>query len=119
MVVRAAVRSIQFDPDPRDLPAAPSGFGFLATMTVGPADGPGEETFSVQVCTPECLAKRCESEGYVDGRHMILTSADGYSDEGLRSFLTKRVEQVEGATWQDVAAKVSRIGFWEFEDYQE
>ena len=117
--MRAALRSVQFDPDPRELPADPAKFSFLVTMTVGPAGGAGEETFSVQVCTPEWLAKRCQSEGYVDGRHIIVTSIGGYSEHGLRSFLTKRVEQVTAETWRDVAEKVSRIGYWEFEDYQE
>jgi hypothetical protein len=31
--------------------------------------------------------------------------------------LVTLVERCGGATWQDVAAKVSRIGYWEFEDY--
>ncbi len=117
--MRAAVRSIHFEPDPRGLLADPAGFGFLAMMTVGPADGPGGETFSVEVCTPEWLAKRCQTEDYVDGRHMIVTSMEAYSNAGLRSFLTKRAEQVMGETWQEAAEKVSRIGYWEFEGYQE
>ena len=88
-------------------------------MRVGPSDGHGGDLFGVEVCTPEFLATRCQREGYVDGRHIVVTSFEAYSEAGLRSFLTRRVEQVEGATWRDVAAKVSRIGFWEFEDYQE
>ena len=55
--------------------------------------------------------------GYVDGRHTIVTTLDAYTEPGLRSFLTRRVEAATGATWQEVAGKVARLGQWEFEDY--
>ncbi len=73
----------------------------------------------MQVCSPEWLAGRCADEGFVDGRHTVITTLDGYSEEGLRSFLTRRVENVSGSTWHDVAEKVARLGLWEFEDYRE
>jgi hypothetical protein len=72
----------------------------------------------VQVCSPEWLAARCANEQFVDGRHTVVTTLDVYSEAGLRSFLLRRVENVNGATWKDVAEKVSRLGFWEFEDYR-
>jgi hypothetical protein len=27
------------------------------------------------------------------------------------------VERYSGATWKEIAVKVSRVGLWEFEDY--
>ena len=50
-------------------------------------------------------------------RHTVVTTHATYTEEGLRSFLARRVEQARGDTWQDVAAKVARVGHWEFEDY--
>lgn len=94
-------------------------FAFLARLYVGPSDGPGEESFDVQVCSPEWLAARCAEQGFVDGRHMVVTSLDRFSEAGLRSFLTRRVENQSGDTWHEVAAKVARLGLWEFEDYRE
>ena len=94
--MRAVVRDIEFEPDPRTLPAEPADFTFLATMTVGPSGGRGGDLFSVTVCTSESLAKRCQAEGYVDGRHIVVTSFDTYSESDLRSFLKRRVEQVTG-----------------------
>jgi hypothetical protein len=32
--------------------------------------------------------------------------------------MRRLVERCSGATWQEIAVKVSRIGYWEFEDYQ-
>lgn len=117
--MRAVLRSIHLDPDPRTLPGDATNFAFLARLCVGPSDGPGEESFDVQVCSPQWLAARCANEGFVDGHHTVVTRLDGYSEQGLRSFLTRRVENVRGATWRDVAEKVARLGLWEFEDYRE
>lgn len=116
--MHAVVRSLDLEPNPRDLSADPVGFAFLARLYVGPSDGPGEESFDVQ-CSPEWLAARCADEGFVDGRHTVVTTIDAFLEEGLRSFLTRRVETVSGAAWQEVAEKVARIGHWEFEDYRE
>ena len=89
----------------------------LARLMVGPNDGPGEESFDVEVCTPEWLARRCAAEGFVDGRHTVVTTVDAFTEDGLRSFLARRVETLSGETWHEVAGKVARLGFWEFEDY--
>lgn len=112
------VRSLHLQPDPVTLSDDPTDFAFLARLYVGASDGPGEESFDVQVCSPEWIAVRCANEQFVDGRHTVITTLDAYSAEGLRSFLTRRVENVSGATWRDVAEKVARLGFWEFEDYR-
>jgi len=112
------LRSLHLDPDPVTLSDDPTDFAFLARLYVGPSDGPGEESFDVQVCSPEWLEVRCANEHFVDGRHTVVTTLDAYSEAGLRSFLTRRVENVSGATWQDVAERVARLGLWEFEDYR-
>jgi hypothetical protein len=117
--VRAVVRSVHLDPDPPDLRADPTEFLLLARLMVGPSDGPGEESFDVTVCTPEWLAQRCAGEGFVDGLHTVVTTVESFTERGLRSFLTRRVENVSGETWREVADKVARLGHWEFEDYSE
>ena len=117
--MRAVVRSLHLDPDPRELPSEPAHFLLLARMFIGPSDGPGEESFNVEVCTPQWLDQRCAAEGFVDGRHRVVTTLDTFTESGLRSFLTRRVENVHGETWPEVALKVARLGHWEFEDYRE
>lgn len=117
--MRAVVRAIDFDPDPRDLPGDPSEFLLLARLMVGPSDGPGWESFDVEVCTPQWLERCCAAEGFVDGRHRVVTTVDTFTEAGLRSFLTRRVENAHGETWDEVAVKVARLGLWEFEDYRE
>lgn len=115
--MRAAVRGLYLDVGPRGQSDDPAEFAFLARLIVGPDDGPGEESFDVEVCSPEWLRRRCSQEQFVDGRHMVITTLEAYSELGLRSFLTRRVEQASGATWEEVAQQVARLGSWEFEDY--
>ena len=115
--VRATLRSIDLDPDPRTLPADPARFCFLARLTVGPADGPGEESVYVTVCSPEWLAARSAAEGLVDVRHHVVVTVDQYDAGRLRRWFSDRVSQTEGPDWWAVGLKLSRIGAWEFEDY--
>jgi hypothetical protein len=50
------------------------------------------------------------------GRHHLIVVA--YDFEFIRRTLDTFVERCSGDTWQQIAAKLSRIGYWEFEDYQ-
>lgn len=57
-------------------------------------------------------SRRCATK-----RHTIVTTIAGYSEAGLRSYLTRRVEQATDETWQEVAEKVARLGHAELEVY--
>jgi hypothetical protein len=48
--MRGAIKHIIYDPDPRTLPDNPLDF-FNVRRTVGPVDGPGEESFELSVCS--------------------------------------------------------------------
>lgn len=115
--MRAAIRSIDLDPDPRQLPADPAEFLLLARRYVVPSDGPGEESFDVEVCTPEWLAQRCTTEVFDNGSHKFITTIDTFSETALRLALTRLVENASGTTWHEVAEKLARFGLCEFEDY--
>lgn len=116
--VRAVVRSM-FSPDvevrgyvPRD----PENDGVLLRVYAGPADGPGEESFDVLVCTPAWLKARVRSHGPQVGRHHLIIDP---MDLGLAMrFLKHRFEMVEGASWHEMGPKLARLGYWEFEDYE-
>lgn len=85
-------------------------------MLVGPVDGPGEESFDVLVCTPAWLARIASEEGPQIGRHRLILE---YLDLRIaEAFLRRQVERLEAPTWNELAAKLSRLGYWEFEDYQ-
>lgn len=46
---------------------------------------------------------------------------DCYDEIALKALIVETVETVEsieGECWEDIATKLSRFMFWEFEDYQ-
>jgi hypothetical protein len=52
----------------------------------------------------------------VSGRHHLFVKE--YNFEELKAYLGKYCETCMGALWTEVAQKVARIGYWEFEDYK-
>jgi hypothetical protein len=107
-------------PDVLDLdsyvPADPTCFGFLLDAMFGPEVGEGEESFSLIVCSPAWLAIKVESQGIVDGRHHLIVKE--FDSKQIRSFLETYASSCTGQTWGEVARQLSRLGKWEFEDYQ-
>lgn len=84
-------------------------------LVVGPASGPGEETFDLTVCDVAHLGARVDSEAVIDGRHVHVVEDFDWSS--LRCHFSERVSRCEGDDWTEVARKVGRLGRWEFEDY--
>lgn len=116
--MRAALKSLDLEPDPSTLPADPAEFSLLARMIVGPPDTPGEESLDVSVCTPEWLAKVCrrEEEGMSNARHHLVVDLEQFDQRALRAWLSARVEEVEASTWAEIGVRLGRLGRWEFVD---
>jgi hypothetical protein len=94
------------------VPADPA-FSMLVQLLVGPSDGPGEESFDVLVCSPEWLRQRGKP---TIGRHHLIVPS--YDYDRLLEFVGEYLQGCEGSDWKEVAAKVGRLGRWEFEDYE-
>ncbi len=86
-------------------------------LHVGPIDGPGEEMFTVTVCTPAALLKLLERDGLLVGRHYLFINR--IDTNRVEAFINDRLRRLDGDTWPQLANKIARIGFWEFEDYTE
>src|SRR3954466_4737803 len=76
--MRAELRSY-FSPDV-DLEVYSGGLlnadSLLLTLLVGPLDGPGEESFDVQVCTPQWIKERLAQKGTPEiGRHLLIVNS--------------------------------------------
>ena len=92
--------------------------GFLLTLLVGPIGEPGEESFDITVCTPHWLEKRVEhTGGPVIGRHLLVVSTVDMNQ--IIAFVGARIAELEAPTWNELAGKIGRLGYWEFEDYRE
>lgn len=116
--MRAQLQHLSLDPEPATLPATPEHFSLLARMIVGPADGPGEESFDITVCTPEWLSRRAQEQGGIyDPRHHLVVILEGFDQRVLRTWLETRVQAIEAPTWRQLSERLARIASWEFEDY--
>ena len=112
------LNGLDFDPDPRTLPDEPAAFAFLARLYVGATAGVGHESFDLTVCSPEWLREQCKRVGLLDGLHHLNLNVEDYDEPALRTWLEKRVTSIERDTWQEIAADLSRLGWWEFEGYR-
>lgn len=115
--MRAAIRSLtshEVDDLERWAPASEE-WALGLQIVAGPAEGPGEESFYLTVCSLGWLSERVRAERVFDGRHHLIV--EWYDWRAVRAYIERRVMQCEGATWGDVAEKIGRLGYWEFEDY--
>jgi hypothetical protein len=117
-MMRAVLRNLIVSPDPMTLSGDPADFAFGVQLLVGPADGPGEESFELTVCSPEWLAVRCRSEGPVNGLHHVIVDWHTYDERVLRDWLKARVHAAEAPTWDGIASQLRLLGGWEFESYR-
>jgi hypothetical protein len=106
-LVRALLRGLILEPDPRTLPADAESFMFGAQLLVGPASGPGEESFDLTVCSPEWPAQQCRSGEPVNGLHHIIVGWDTYDERVLRQWLEARVQATEAESWDGIGRAAS------------
>ncbi|MFF0572550.1 Imm8 family immunity protein [Streptosporangium saharense] len=87
----------------------------LLEMYVGAQDGPGEDVFSLTVCTPSALAEQLDHHPFLIGRHWLFVRE--LRPDRVTAWLADRIAVLEAPTWSELAEKIGRIGHWEFEDY--
>lgn len=116
--MRAVVRSVHATDVDVDsyVSIDPERDGVWIRLIVGPADGPGEESLDVLVCTPLWLRDVVKKEGPQIGRHRLIV--DPFDLSEAIPFLTARCEAVEADDWSALLEKLGRLGLWEFEDYR-
>lgn len=94
-----------------------AGFGISVRAIVGPENAEGEESFDFTVCTPDWFATNeiPAANAMKIGRHFLFVHTYDYSR--LERFVRSYCQSSEGESWQVIAEKISRLGAWEFEDY--
>jgi len=85
-------------------------------VLAGPAGEQGEESFDLNVCTPQWLQGQVARTGPIVGRHLLIV--DRWDIELVERAVSDLVAGVEADDWDSIAGKLSRIGRWEFEDYR-
>ena len=116
--MRASVRTVYSADADIDtyVPEDPSRDGLWVHLLVGPEGGEGEESFDRLICTPLWLRDVIAREGPQFGRHHLIIDP---FDLGLAErVLRRKFESMEAEDWPSLGEKLSRLGYWEFEDYQ-
>lgn len=86
-------------------------------MMVGADNAEGEESFDLTLCTVDWVRRQIEGDQLFDGRHHLIF--ESFDFDVFERFLKRRVAECRGDSWSEVAAKLSLIGRWEFENYSE
>ena len=83
----------------------------------GPVDGRGEDVFELLVCTPGWLASEVSRTGPMVGRHLLIV--EKWDAVRVREKVVELFTQERGDDWAELALRLSRLGFWGFEDNQD
>jgi len=92
-------------------------FCVAVTAHIGPVGEAGAELFNFDVCSPQWLEQLLLTDTVISGRHMLFM--DGFRLRDLEAYIAKKASQADGPNWATVAERLSRWGYWEFEDYSE
>jgi hypothetical protein len=96
-------------------PKDPHKFSFLLQVMVGIQGQKGEESFDIEVCTPQWIESTYGLDQVILGLHHIIIREYNYQNivQVINNFLLK----CSGENWDEIARKISRLGRWEFDDY--
>lgn len=89
-------------------------FEVCVRALIGEVTEGGEESFDIKVCSPKWLERECERDGFVSGRHRLIFSS--FDPTAIEAVITKLISAISGESWTEVAAKLARMGYWEFGD---
>lgn len=108
-------------PDIYDLekyyPEIEDNFCFYLEISVGIKDEKGAEQFGITVCTPKWLLEYKNKEEIFFGKNYLLVFEYNYSK--IYRKIKSYIDKLDGHSWEELAMKIGRISYWEFEDYQE
>jgi len=107
------IRLIDFD-NWNYYPGDSSNFCLAAEAFIGPQGEKGSEIFSFEICSPRWLEQNRGHEAHF-ARHVIILSE--YDEAVVKKAVVDLVDGTTGETWSEIAQKLARYMFWEFEDY--
>jgi len=117
--MKATIKGL-ISPDVENLetfqPKQKDNFSIFFQVLIGPLGLEGSESFNIQVCTPVWLINTKSIEAITIGRGLLIVQQ--YDFGNILATLSRFCTTCEGETWHEVATKASRLGIWEFEDYQ-
>jgi hypothetical protein len=116
--MKAAVKSAYSSDADLDAPSGSHQSVDIASLQleVGAAGSRGADIFEVIVVTPDWVRRAVKDSGPLVGRHYLVM--DPFDIHEALAFITRKIEALEGETWDELSDRISRFGHWEFEDYK-
>ena len=99
-----------------DWPIDTESFCFLVTATIGIAGKDGGDCFDFIVCSPKWLIANRSHERAVFGHHLLIVFE--YDPDIIENKLKFLCARITGASWDEMALKLSQYGHWEFDGYR-
>lgn len=118
--MKAEVKNLSIDGasfDENFVPDDKSHFSIYLRLILGPKGVKGEESFDITVCTPSWISEKLGDNEVLLGRHHLFLKE--YNYQNIITFIQQYVSSCTGNDWNEVGLKLSRLGYWEFEDYKE
>lgn len=91
-------------------------FGTWVRMMIGPDNSTGAESFDILICTPTWLNKEYSERKIFWGKNMLIVFEYDLND--IKSYISKYIDSFQAEDWHSLALMLSRVGAWEFENYQ-
>ena len=98
-------------------PECAGSFCFLLQAMIGPEGEEGEESFDIEVCTPKWIEENLGLDEALVGQHYLIVR--DYNYQKIAHSIEKFLQGCSGKDWSEVSRKVSRLGLWEFEGYED
>ena len=114
--VRAELKKISADDVVIEsyVPDDPECFFIALRVRIGEEGSAGADDFELFVCTPKWLDANVWGPTW--GRHFLMVRR--YDYDLILEAVKKRIYEIEGVNWGELACKLARFYSWEFEDYQ-
>jgi Immunity protein 8 len=117
--MRAELRGIDIDGSSLGsfTPPDATDFQIAVTAHIGAAGEEGVDLFQLTVCSRTALAAQPLPKGFAFQRHSLVVEA--WDPRLVERALSDLCLRTEGQDWPDVAQRLARFLYWEFEDYRE
>jgi hypothetical protein len=91
-------------------------FSISVTVTVGPKGEKAGDNFNIEVCTPKWLSENRHDDVILGKGKLLVFKCDMIM---ILAKIRSLFGGCSGKDWNEIAIRLSRIGDWEFENYQE
>ncbi|MCX6131810.1 MAG: Imm8 family immunity protein [Proteobacteria bacterium] len=81
---------------------------------IGSKDSEGGDNFIITVVTPKFLDQKYSKSDAPFLLHTMLVKE--WNPNLIRERIQKMVSSISGKDWSEISLKLSRFGYWEFED---